>query len=31
MLGANFYSPLDRARKPFRIEVKIMSMDLTDS
>ena len=28
--GANFYSPFDLERKPLRIEVKIVSIDLTE-
>lgn len=26
--GANFYSPFDPDKNPFKIEVKMMSMDL---
>ena len=28
--GANFYKPFERLRKPFKIEVKIISIDFID-
>ena len=30
MEGANFYSPFERLKNPFNIDVKMMSMDFTE-